>query len=766
MAKQHFRKEIKKGRQAFYQAAIQARQVGNFVSNPIAFSWRVVRQGFTNWLNAPEEKEDTRNDAAISEITESSSVRADGQTTDSPPSDATLTTSTRQYAMTTYNLSEGTDKYIYGGYGNVIGNERFRYPVLIEKVRRDRYEHPDRVFSTFSASNAVQESEYQTALKFRILLPKCFIQSHEDRQYVYVIYSLQETCINTQELVTLSQIDGSFNPIEVDGFLKDIWQSLEYLHNHLRYREELHIAHGNISLDTLLMSEDKKIYIWRLGLWEKRFTSSYTDRRDKNKISIEKNKKILIESNPKEQDIKAVGLAIDRLVSEKLLSHYEMDNTVLQDYLKEVKNGVFRTAREANKRLLNLNIARHQFWEIESQKNRDADKLDRSKINQNSNARSKPKKESTFWWLLIFFLSGVLGIIWTRRMTPAYPGLFKEPPQHNFSQNCFENLDRDNEYYCQMKQVWSDRDKTSSFTQISNMGYTGVWNHIVRATAFKSEIKQRAELNRSRVLGWKPISFDPLAETLDRLPVMTYDSDQINSPSTIGERTNHTIAYDGLVVFASPDLAKSLNGQISLENLYQLYSGQIDRWNELEGVEDNFREIALFRPENPELVQLFRDLAFQAFSTDRSIDFASNLAVTELPIQDQISRVANSSSGAIGFAPLSAIFGQCRVYPLAIIANGETVQPFVNTYNQPISLATELCDDKGGYGVDFDRLTSQKYPLGYRLVLSELTTEGETSKPAIVELLRTDEGQSLLRSLGLVPCRTPNKNECEQSGIE
>ncbi|MGC9505891.1 hypothetical protein [Baaleninema sp.] len=266
------RSQIKKCRQAFYQAEVQARQMGSFASNPVAFSWRFARQWGTNWLNAPDEKKNPAlrlpetSENGRSSAAETAALTGDVSSVSSVLEDRVLAVGNRQYVLTTENLATVEGQEIYGGYGTETDGETIRFPVAIEKMARDRFEKPDRVFSKFSASNSLRESEYRLALKFRIVLPKAFVELSDDAQSVYLVYDLNNTQIDPQKMTTLSRVLRPFTPVEIDSILKDIWQSLDYLHNRLRYGEDLPVAHGNLSLDTLLFSEDEKVYLWQLGL--------------------------------------------------------------------------------------------------------------------------------------------------------------------------------------------------------------------------------------------------------------------------------------------------------------------------------------------------------------------------------------------------------------------------------------------------------------------------------------------------------------------
>jgi ABC-type phosphate transport system substrate-binding protein len=109
--------------------------------------------------------------------------------------------------------------------------------------------------------------------------------------------------------------------------------------------------------------------------------------------------------------------------------------------------------------------------------------------------------------------------------------------------------------------------------------------------------------------------------------------------------------------------------------------------------------------------------------------------------------------GAIAFGTISKAFGQCSVYPLALVeGEKDPVQVLVQDNNQPINPAIDLCKDKGSYFPDRQVLKTGSYPLGYPLAV---VYPRDNSRPPVgakfAEMLRTEEGQRLLGKTGVVP---------------
>lgn len=220
-----------------------------------------------------------------------------------------------------------------------------------------------------------------------------------------------------------------------------------------------------------------------------------------------------------------------------------------------------------------------------------------------------------------------------------------------------------------------------------------------------------------------------------------------------------TIAYDGLAFVVSFSYSKrekglpaQLHGQLTLEQLQQLYTGKIGNWRDLGG---SVLPVNLYLPKNREAIAVFEQRILKS-NAIRSSEYSRNLATT-LPefellrtiIQDFESRQV----GGIGFSSLSKVVGQCSVYPLAIQTTDQTpVQAVVLNDGKSIDPSTDLCDRKGSYRSSLELLKAGRYPLAYSIAIVYARAN---DRPAIgkkfAELLKTREGQELLSQTGLVP---------------
>jgi ABC-type phosphate transport system substrate-binding protein len=238
-------------------------------------------------------------------------------------------------------------------------------------------------------------------------------------------------------------------------------------------------------------------------------------------------------------------------------------------------------------------------------------------------------------------------------------------------------------------------------------------------------------------------------------------------------------AYDGLVVIVAfsysqreNSLPASLNGQITFEQLRQLYTGEINNWRDLGGPD---LPVKLYIPMKR---RLYAYLNSEFSKTDEKINAFRNLqrkedqanwvttswlrVITRVAnsqkmlqsvIQDFEKADANKQIGAIAFSRLSQVFGQCSVYPLALVeGEKDPVQPLIQDNGQPINPTTDLCNDKGSYHPNFQVFKDRSYPLAYPLAV---VYPRDNSRPPVgakfADMLRTQEGQQLLGKTGLVP---------------
>lgn len=219
-----------------------------------------------------------------------------------------------------------------------------------------------------------------------------------------------------------------------------------------------------------------------------------------------------------------------------------------------------------------------------------------------------------------------------------------------------------------------------------------------------------------------------------------------------------TIAHDGLAIIVSYNysnrdkgLPTELKGTISLEQLQQLYQARVTNWKEL-GV--TVLPVNLYQPQNRETVLAFQQRVFpnQPLMPSDRPQLIRTLPEFEL-FRTLIRDFEADQIGSIGFSSLSKVVGQCSVYPLALkMPGGTPIQAVVLNNNQAIAPSTDLCDRKGSYRPSVELIRSGQYPLAYPIAI---VFPRRNDRPPIgekfAEMLKTQEGQTLLRQTGLVP---------------
>jgi hypothetical protein len=181
--------------------------------------------------------------------------------------------------------------------------------------------------------------------------------------------------------------------------------------------------------------------------------------------------------------------------------------------------------------------------------------------------------------------------------------------------------------------------------------------------------------------------------------------------------------------------------------------------------------VKLYIPNQPEAVELFEDVVLQdpsliqEFRELQKSQRQANSFVARKPLISQPNSMTEllrsiigdfeqeQQLGAIAFGPLSQVFNQCSVYPLALKTDQQTsIAPLLQNNQQPITPQNDLCNNKGSYGPNLDELISQRYPLVYPLALVYLKDNRRLPVgQKFGEVMRTVEMQRLLTKTGLIP---------------
>jgi hypothetical protein len=595
---------------------------------------------------------------------------------------------------------------------------------------------------------------------FRLITPGDAVG---DRQSPERCYLITQGAVDTYPTLRQHLADqGALSPRQVRPLLNQVLQSLESLHGQkyqlLAGQLQTGLIHGNLSLDSVLLQGEASTYyetpqllVWLrdLGLWESLFLPPPVPTRVPQVAD----------------DLVALGyIGFQALLGRwsddygrPLKPHsphlWPQQDVALEQYLRQLiglEEPTFATAAAARQALRQLpDLPEPDAIALETPESPDQAR------------RSFPKWG---WWLLVggvgLLVLALLGWWWSRRQVHESAA----PP------------------VCCLAEVTAV--PPGEFTYAAEQ--TGTWYPLWHS---KNLVTQDQTLEQVLETAQPDLNLQllPTADRQDAIAQVLKDT----ATFAIAPVTDHPpadlladpIAYDGLAVFVAfsyverdRGLPQHLQGQISLDQLRQLYTGEIQNWQELGGPD---LPVKLYLPAHPELVRVFEERvlktpeAIAAFrrqwaleetltaSSDRFITPVptDSLPGETLPTLDMLRRILQDFEGeprvgSIGFASFSQIAGQCSIYPLAIAAHRTAVQPLYQQEGMPISPAIDLCDDKGNYGPRHDLFAQQTYPLAYPLAVFHRLDNSQTAvAPAFIDLMSTDEGQHLLSKAGLIPLR-------------
>lgn len=222
------------------------------------------------------------------------------------------------------------------------------------------------------------------------------------------------------------------------------------------------------------------------------------------------------------------------------------------------------------------------------------------------------------------------------------------------------------------------------------------------------------------------------------------------------ELTAEIIAYDGIALvvptISGPlpqSLPQALNGSLTLDQVRQLYRGEVANWQVLGGPD---LPVRLFAPADQEALSMFQLLAADPTQPPQEQAGVSvQLEPPERMVRSQVTLLETQGIGGIGFNTFSRLKDECAVYPLALASSGPVSQPLVQPSGQPITPRTDLCTGNQ-YTTDLQVLASGQYPLAYPVAV---VYAQDNSLPPVgqkfAELMQTVEGQQFLAEQGWTP---------------
>jgi serine/threonine protein kinase len=650
---------------------------------------------------------------------------------------------------------------------------------------------------------AIQPADQQPAIIKEYLLPTRYFNSTEIRQYKDIFLRLgglnladnrfqdfrlvvpweaiadanQERCYlvyksnlyNAPTLGSYLEKTGGLTNGQVQQILNQVLQSLHCLHRQkFRLRSGLvrqGISHGNINLDTLTIVPNLQgffIYLSDLALWEDLFYPP--------------------ESPPPvrsaKQDLKDLGNVAFYLLAGKSIdpvTGYRLDPMLDENWPElvkpELKNFILNLMELGDRHYETAEMARLALLKIP------ADLVEVVEFRDRQAPEEEPEKKRNLWRFRWWAL-GILGVVllgyliwffWVRNR-----GQTEEPP-----------------VVCCFNKVEGFPQGFFTYTARNNDTWHRVLlgeNLIRQGTTLQAELEQG--LNPEAKDGQEPpkieliyqpqpSSTEAIAKVRDRDAYFAISSlvsvEKFYRNLLYRDLDYQIIAYDSLVFFVAfsynqreNSIPADLNGQISFEQLRQLYTGKITNWQELGGPD---MPVKLYIPNQPEAVELFEEIVLQDPQLIREFQALqkterppSSFVVNPPPITQPGSMTEllrsiigdfeqEAQVGAIAFGPLSQVFNQCSVYPLELKPDNQgSIAPLIQNNQEPITPQTDLCNNKGSYGPNLAVLISQRYPLVYPLALvylkdNRLLPVGQK----FGEVMRSLEAQRLLTQTGLIP---------------
>ncbi|NET60770.1 MAG: phosphate ABC transporter substrate-binding protein [Symploca sp. SIO2E6] len=581
---------------------------------------------------------------------------------------------------------------------------------------------------------------------FRLITPfDAIADSQKERCYLI-------TPGNLGASVTLANylaINGSLSSTEVRQVLKQVLQSLEFLHTQ-KFRlgsGQIHqgLTHGNLRLDSLLITVNFQgffIYLCDLESWERQFRpplveppalSRAKDLKDLGYIAF-----YLLAGGRVDPN---TGKPLDPSIEE----HWPAVEPVLKNFILNLIGINFPTAEIARQALLKLPVTR----EIQPSK---------------PPLETTEEVKKTKGFLIPWFLLGTIGLLLLAALIWWLTARSRR--QEAIAEATLT---------CCIEQVSGIPSGKFTYTASQN----GPWSYVLtQPNLIAKEVTLEAELNKRQpqlqlTYQPEPSVAEAIANIQSKQAEFAIASFFNNLSPDLG---SETFAYDGLVVFVpfsyirrKNNLPQALKGKISLEQLRQLYTGKITNWRELGGPD---LPVKLYIPDDDEARRIFQErvlvnqTALNSFnqlirSGECKKEDESTIAYqpeiipcpTFKTLRQVIRGFENEQFGGIAFGSLSKVLGQCSVYPLDLVTkNSAPIAPLIQDDGKPVTPNTDLCNDKGSYEPNQEQFLNKSYPLAYSLaVVYPRDNSREPIGQKFAEILKTVEAQRLLSKTGLVP---------------
>ena len=574
--------------------------------------------------------------------------------------------------------------------------------------------------------------------EFRLVTPSDTIADPSSDR-VYLIFPGEIAALPTLKQVLTET--GAFSASRVRQVLDQILQSLHFLHTQPSrlVSETTGTAHGNLGLDSLVVSDNGYVYVCDLASWEQLFVPVPPQ---------------IISPQQDLIDLGAVAFALwtnreihfssDVLLKSREAQHWPQDDPPLRDFLLRLLGleTPFNSAAEARQALIKLP-------QPETTAN----------FQGNLSPESSAKQKSRYWLLSLLALPLLGGLLWLLL------------PRFTSNSNA---------------QITSFKQLLPSFADVNGIQpgqypYTGealgTWTTVLDKKPVSDrqirEFLTQPKLDTAAIFNYRTYvpQRSPLNEVLKANAKANFAIASLSTQLPEG-LIKETIAYDGLLVYVpaykSQNLPSALQGKISLAQLQQIFTGRLTNWKQLGA---NFPDLPLkpYRPMEPEALRLFRQKVldddpnliaqFNKIKQRSTFDTLRSIATGEKQMQ-------KPEAGSISFGLLTQTWDQCKIYPLAIAPQSvDPVQPLlketINGVMQPISPSDNLCLEKPNIKPNISAFHTATYPLSTPLIVAyprDNNLPGNVSGPLFANFLQTQDGQYLLQQAGLVPLQAVPKN--------
>ncbi|BAY81530.1 putative serine/threonine kinase [Calothrix parasitica NIES-267] len=672
--------------------------------------------------------------------------------------------------------NQSIDKYVYYEYrGKNLDDKQL--------VKIKEYIFVDRELQQYQ-----QEFVKRTNLKFKsnptngqdfrlIISSDAFVDKNKNR--CYIITLLDENYISLRDYLN---IEGNIDEIKVSSLLQQVLQSLDALHsqkimlgNNDIFRG---LAHGNINIDSLLIKNNNDnflVYLSDFAIWE----------------DILKNQEFRIASyyctdSKFKDDLRSLGdVALRALFWNQVRDNdFNLNNSnIIQDYLSKRNDGgltefIFRLigANGIDGKFQNIEEALKAFKRIKPNKSNFNTQHKLKEINsskqtqisvkqQESNYNNSVNNSSFFSKILLFIPIFALCLIaWflfdnREEFIKLFLGDDKvSEPETSVND---ELLSDSQVIVDEQVSDWINKKSFASYKE-----YFSLKNILSNKSKGKIIFDEREIRKTEEVIqqiAKKKTNFNFAIVSLAISNKSTHKSNNSDEKECKFDEVPknlqcQVIAYGGIVFFVpysdgykNNSILNSLNGNIDDKKLADYYQDKGEK-----------KAIKLYKSEDNKLV----DLVTKQFNKEQFVipSYVESIEKSKFnkTLQDIRKNFENDEVDSIGFGLLSKVYGQCSVYPLALkdVNDEKYVQPFVDNNGDEISPTIDLCNDKGSYRLNYKAFRndsdSEKYPLRFAIAVI-YPTEQEEGK-LFADMMLTDEGQTLLEEVGLVPAKGNQPN--------